>query len=318
MFADMTVYNKRGEAIVYDENYQEILKICKNNKVEILKSNIICSDWNGRCFKVDSKWNLLMNVFDKNIKIYKNFGEEKKERELIIKDIQGQYIKDHKPLTKNRVILLTDDGVLSIYSYRFKKNKIAEDEKKKISDLEEEENEDKVRLESVQKIELMEDEITTSLAVSPLSKYVIVSSRAVSGFYQRSLYVFKIQVVDDDDDDCLQTEIGIQNKSKGKFVVSKLVFATKLDFSLRLGFGNFLAISLPFYVDDQPVFFGLQQYGEGSLCSYILKDGKLIEFFKPVEKFSIFENSRLEVKGNCVYNMNKRGQLQVITWNKIG
>lgn len=289
----MAIYNKQGDAIVFDEHYRKILKINhKNLKVEVLKTGVVCSDWNGKCFQVDASWNLLMNVMDKSIKVFKDFGEEG-ERELEISDIKGSYIKDHKPLMENRVILLTDDGAISIYSYGFKDSGIFEVDDK----------EDFVKLESSYCIALREDEICTSLAVSSLGDYVVVSSKAVSGFYQRGLYVIKIQEVED---------------PKTLLRNSKLIYISKLDFSNRLGFGNFLATSLPFYVDDKPVFFGLQQYGEGSLCSYILNDGRLVEFFKPIEKFSQYENFKFEVKRNSVYNMNKRGQLQVITWQKIG
>lgn len=286
----MAIYNKYGDAIVFDEHCQKILKInSKNLKIEELKTGVIGSDWNGRSFEVDIDWNLLMNVNDKSIKVYKAFGEEE-EQELEIRDIKGGYIKDHKPITNKRVGVLTGDGAVSIYSYRFKNEAEGREENCAV-------------FHSCLMLSLKEDEVCSSLAVSSSGTYIVVSSRAVSGFYQRGIYVIKIEEQDD---------------AKTQMETSQLVYISKLDFSNRLGFGNFLAISLPFYVDDSPVLFGLQQYGEGSLCSYILNEGKLVEFFKPIKKFSEYQNSKFEVKRNSVYNMNRRGQLQVITWLKIG
>lgn len=313
----MIIYNKKGEAIIYDDSQQEILKISENNEIKKIKSNIICSDWSGRSFAIDKNWNLLLNNLDKKIKIYRNFGE-KEEIEIEIRDISGMYIKDYRPIEKSQVVLLTDDGYVSIYSYNFL---VEEDVKEKgdnrdnslIEKKAEEEEYKSVSLDSVYHIQLSKDEIATSLAICSLGKYVLISSRAVSGFYQRGLFILKIEGKGDK----MNFEKKISN-SRSSYPPLKLVFLTKMEFSVNPGCGNFHAICIPFYIDDQPVCFGLQQYGEGTLCSYILKEKDLIEFFKPIQNFSEFENFRFEIWGNCVYNMNKRGQLQLITWKKIG
>ena len=274
----------------------------------MIENNITCSNWFGRSFRVDQANGILfVNISDKSIRIVKDF-KKAQERVLDIQSINGAYIKDFSYLDNQRLLVVTDDGHLSLFEYQIAQNELKIDPESELKD--------------VYCIGFNpEYEVTNAMAVCPKSRYAFISTRNVSGSYQKAIYVVKI----------LENQIGEKSESEPKSGKSKgkggkgrlkegqfLVHLHTLPFEVNLGFFNFRALCIPFYVEEKPVLIALQNFGDSCLYSYMFRDGKLVEFFSPIEQFSNNENLDFCLRKNCVININKGAQLQILKWKRVG
>lgn len=289
--------------MVTDENRRELLLIDTEGKVKVIKKEFYGSNWFGRSIRIDESGEFLfINEDDKVIRLIKGIGTTESQERLCDK-VPGEYIKDFGPLRNNRLAILTDNGFLSIFKYDFESK-----EEKNIFELK-----------SVYQIVLDKtDEISNTLAICPKSTYICVSSRRITNFNQRNLFLFKIVKnselwTNPPKKDQITAEEASQINNGGEMIQ----MLHRLNFDHYDFFSSFHSICFAFNLEEKPILFGLQYSGNRELYSFSMDDKEtLVEFMPKVEEYSDSENVRLSKRDNQLYSISRKGQIQILTWQK--